>query len=155
MALNGGFTRRWNDLHLALFWDMLGTSNHELQCKKSSFSEPIVLEKTQKDEGRGTSLAVQWLWLCAFNAEKQVLSLVRELRAHMPQGMGQKKKKKMKGYTWGTRHKHKDGIFTIWHEPLIPSLVTSETLWVPNNQQSHSRIHDSQKLWASKWLLLL
>lgn len=72
---------------------------------------------------------------------------------------------KMKEDTWempavcllstGTRHIHAGGVFTTWHEPPTPPSATSETPWAQNTQQSHSRIHDSQKLWDSKGLSLL
>ena len=40
--------------------------------------------KVNKIQPVGTSLVVQWLRLCTFNAGAQVPSLVGELRSHMP-----------------------------------------------------------------------
>ena len=41
----------------------------------------------------GTSLAVQWLRLCASNAGAWVQFLVQELRSHMSQSLAQEKQK--------------------------------------------------------------
>lgn len=46
---------------------------------------------SSKEPAYGTSLAIQWLRLCIFNAEVRVWSLVRELRSHMQGGMAKKK----------------------------------------------------------------
>ena len=67
---------------------------------KSNNPDPILWKepdnkafKALKKGLMGTSLAVQWLRLCASNAGAEVQSLVGKLRSHMPCGAAKKNKK--------------------------------------------------------------
>ena len=73
-----------------------GKSLKSLSFYSSCSPEPLIHMPTWTLPLRhpaGTSLAVQWLRLCASNAGAWVQFLVQELRSHMSQGLAQEKQK--------------------------------------------------------------
>ena len=94
------------------------------QCCEESSWEVATCEHFLKFiiKNFGTSLAVQWLRLCASTAGGMVRSLVRELRSRMPCGMATKKIYLRNFQTFG-KSKRKIQWTTI-HSHLVQQLLT-------------------------------